>query len=109
VRATLALVTLCALALLLTSCAGQVRDPSEIVTLVVMAKDDSFRLDNEPMNERQLRQQLRAIADANRMSTTGRINAVVRLSSEATVDYDRVRAIEDFCTTIGLDRIEKEQ
>jgi hypothetical protein len=99
---------LTALSLLLGGCAGQVRDPSVIITLVVTDKANSFRLDGEPMSERQAKEQLRAISEENRMPS-GRTNAVVRLSSEAGTDYDRVRAIEDYCTTIGLDRIEKEQ
>jgi hypothetical protein len=98
---------LIALALIAGFAGCEDRKPIPVATVVVLPDEDAYQLNGQRMTLRQLAEELRAIADHNRRDKTPGARAIVRLSSRPGVDYDRVRAVEEFCNGIGLDKIEK--
>jgi hypothetical protein len=100
----LALVAACSL--LLAGCPGD-RKPMPVVTVVVLDADDSFQFNGQQMTWRQLSEELRQLAEHNRRPNSNDVRAIVRLSSRPGVAYDRVRDVEEYCNSIGLDNIEK--
>jgi hypothetical protein len=100
-----------ALALLGSACQGE-RKPMPVVTVAVLADDDAYQLNGQRMTGKQLAEELRQIADHNRRERTDNSRAdnsraVVRLAARPGADYDRVRAVEELCVSLGLDKIEK--
>ena len=83
------------------------RKPMPVVTVTVLPEDDAFQLNGQRMTLKQLTEELRQVAEHNHREKTQNSRAMVRLGSRPGVDYDRVRAIEELCNSMGLDKIEK--
>jgi hypothetical protein len=91
----------------LPGCILTPRKPTPVITVEVVAHEGVLRVNGSAMNDRQAHEELRQLAEQNR-DRDGHVDAVIRLSSEATADYDRVRDLEDYCASLGLVRIEKD-
>ncbi|MBA2479925.1 MAG: hypothetical protein H0V44_04620 [Planctomycetes bacterium] len=103
---TLLIVLVLACSLASTACYGN-RKPIPVVTVAVLAEDDAFQLNGQQMNGKQLAEELRQIAQHNRREKTDNSRAVVRIASRPGANYDRLRAVEELCHSLGLDKIEK--
>ncbi|MBA3709634.1 MAG: hypothetical protein H0W83_12540 [Planctomycetes bacterium] len=102
------LATACLLAVVIVGggCYGE-RKPIPVVTVAVLPEDDAFLYNGERMTWKQVGEELRQVAEHNRREKTQNSRAVVRLASRPGADYSRVRAVEEYCNSIGLDKIEK--
>jgi biopolymer transport protein ExbD len=103
----IALAALIACGLLLGGCIGDARKPIPVVTVVVLPADDAYQFNGQQMTFRQVADELTQLADHNRREKGKDVRAIVRLASRPGVDYGRVRDVEEFCNSIGLDQIEK--
>lgn len=83
------------------------RKPIPVVNVVVLPDDDAYSVNGQRMGFRQLSEELRTISDNNQRQKRVNARAIVRLSSQAGVNYDRVRRVEEYCNSVGLDKIEK--
>jgi hypothetical protein len=100
------LVALAACGLVLAGCPGE-RKPIPVVNVGVLPQDDTYLFNGQRMTFRQLADELSQLAEHNRRSKGVDARAIVRLSSRPGVDYGRVRDVEEFCNSVGLDQIEK--
>jgi hypothetical protein len=90
----------------LAGCPGD-RKPIPLVNVVVLPQDDAYLFNGQQMTFKQVADELTQLADHNRRDKGRDVRAIVRLSSRPGVDYGRVRDVEEFCNSIGLDQIEK--
>ncbi len=103
----LPLVLICALSLVvLAGCPGD-RKPIPVVAVVVLPDDDTYSVNGQRMSYRQMCDELRTIAENNQREKRVDARAIVRLSSQEGANYDRVRRVEDYCNSVGLDNIQK--
>jgi hypothetical protein len=102
----LALVALLACGFALAGCAGD-RKPIPVVNVVVLPQDDAYLFNSQQMTFKQLADELSQLADHNHRDKGRDARAIVRLSSRPGTDYGRVRDVEEFCNSVGLDQIEK--
>ena len=94
------------LACALGGCYGE-RKPIPVVTVVVAPQEDAYVFNGQQMTFKQLADELTQLADHSRREKGQDARAIVRLSARPGVEYGRVRDIEEFCNSIGLDQIEK--
>ena len=82
------------------------KDPVPQHTITVTPDVNRYALDGQPMAFDQLESELKAIADKTRQSGSGNARAYVKIVTEPGAAYDRTIELVDYCSSVGLDKIE---
>ena len=93
-------------ALALPGCLFDRKKPVPQHTVTVTPDVNRYALDGQPMAFDQLESELKAIADKERQSATGNARAYVKIITEPGASYDRTIELVDYCSSVGLDKIE---
>lgn len=101
-----ALVCAAVAALALPGCIFDRKEPVPQHTVAVKPDINRYALDGQPMSYDQLEAELKAIADKNRQSATGNARAYVKIITEPGASFDRTMELVDYCSSVGLDKIE---
>lgn len=102
----LALCCVAVAAIALPGCLFERKKPVPQHTVTVTPDANRYALDGQPMAFDQLEVELKAIADKNRQSATGNARAYVKIITEPGASYDRTVELVDYCSSVGLDKIE---
>ncbi len=93
---------------LMTGCDDDERKPMPMVNIVVLAEDNSYLLNDQRMGLRELKVELRRIADETRRPVTNACRAYVRLDVKLGADRNRADEVVSFCNGVGLVQIENQ-
>lgn len=101
-----ALIPVALAALVLPGCIFDRKEPVPQHTVTVTPDVNRYAFDGQPMGYEQLEVELKALADKNRQSATGNARAYVKIITEPGASFDRTMELVDYCSSVGLDKIE---
>lgn len=90
----------------LTGCMLDRKPPMPQHTISVTPEITRYLYDGQPMAYDQLQAELKSLADKNRQSATGNARVYIKILTEPGASYDRSLELINYCSSIGLDKIE---
>ncbi|HYE04999.1 MAG TPA: hypothetical protein VEL07_05680 [Planctomycetota bacterium] len=100
------LAALMLIALTLTACGPERREPIPIVHVTVLSEPGTYILDGERLYLTELRTELQKLADKYRRPTVKNARAHVVVSHGPRVPYHWVEQVLGTCASVGLDKVE---
>ncbi|MBA3847377.1 MAG: hypothetical protein H0X45_12155 [Planctomycetes bacterium] len=100
------LAALMLIALALTGCGPERREPIPIINVTVLSEPGTYILDGERLYLTELRTELQKLADKYRRPTVKNARAHVVVSHGPRVPYHWIEQVLGTCANVGLDKVE---